>query len=126
MIYDFRNGRFIENSEGNIRYFKNDSHGGHAEEHKREMEEIAQRVFREQYQEMIQDINEMICIAQYQAYEQALKDVINVIEYDIESIISIGIDGCRDLYFDKKTQKFISDQIMKNIEKELKGKHFRK
>ena len=112
--------------DNKIIYFNKDLHGGHSEEHRREMEEVARRVFNEEYAQKTEEINEAIYRAQYQAYQQALQDVINVKEYDIESVISIGIDGCRDLYFDKKTQKFISDNIVKTITKKLKGKEFRK
>lgn len=62
MIYDFRNRRFIENSEGNIRYFNN-SHGGHAEEHRREMEEIAHSVFKESYTMIMKEIEDMVYAA---------------------------------------------------------------
>jgi hypothetical protein len=48
------------------------------------------------------------------------------LEYDIESVTRIGIDGCRDIFEDKKAQKFISDHIMKEIQKQLNGKTFRK
>ena len=74
---------------------------------------------------LMDEIDERIRSAQYQAYEQALKDVLGVLEYDIHSIKRIGIDGCRDIFEDEKAQRFISDQIMKRITKELKGKHFK-
>ena len=62
----------------------------------------------------------------YQAYQQAIEDVLRALEYDIESVTRIGIEGCRDIFEDKKTQKFISDHIMREIEKQLKGKNLRK
>ena len=49
-----------------------------------------------------------------------------MIEYDIQSVTKIGIEGCRDIFEGEKAQRFISDQIAKIIAKELKGKHFRK
>ena len=61
----------------------------------------------------------------YQAYSQAIHDFMKALEYDVESITKIGFDGCRDIFEDKKAQKFISDHIMKEIEKQLSGKHFR-
>lgn len=60
------------------------------------------------------------------AYKQAIEDFLGALEYDVESITKIGIDGCRDIFEDKKAQKFISDHIMKEIEKQLSNKHFRK
>jgi hypothetical protein len=102
-----------------------DGHGGRAAEHRREMEEIAQKVFESERVKFMDEIDERIRAAQYQAYEQALQDVMRVLEYDIHSVTKIGIDGCRDIFEGKKAQKFISDQIMKRITKELKLKTFR-
>ena len=86
-----------------------DGHGGRREDHHKEMEEI----------------KEMIYQAQYQAYSDALKDVLGALEYDIESVTRIGFEGCRDIFEDKKTQKFISDHIMQTIIKELKNKKYK-
>ena len=102
-----------------------DSHGGRAELHRSEMEEIARRIIAEERERLMEEIEEKILQAQYRAYEQALQDVMRVLEYDIESVTKIGIDGCRDIFESKKAQKFISDQICKTISKELKGKHFK-
>lgn len=62
----------------------------------------------------------------YEAYEQAIQDVLRVLEYDVQSITQIGIEGCRDIFEGKAAQKFISDQIMRTIQKELRDKHLRK
>ena len=62
----------------------------------------------------------------YQAYRQAIEDFLHALEYDIESVTRIGIEGCRDIFEDKKAQKFISDHIMREIQKQLNGKNFRK
>jgi hypothetical protein len=62
----------------------------------------------------------------YQAYSQAITDFLGALNYDVESITKIGFDGCRDIFEDRKTQKYISDHIMKEIEKQLKSKHLRK
>ena len=102
-----------------------DGHGGRAEEHREEMRKIAKEVFREEREAMMTEIKEMIFVAQYQAYEQALNDVIGVIEYDIQSIARIGIEGCRDIFEGEKAQKFLSDKIVKSISKKLKNKAFR-
>lgn len=99
-----------------------DGHGGKSEKHRKEMEEIARKVYAE---EMAQIENRMYEIA-YQAYSQAIRDFMKALEYDVESITKIGFDGCRDIFEDRKTQKYISDHIMKEIEKQLNNKHFRK
>ena len=99
-----------------------DGHGGRAEEHREEMEAIARAVCAEMLAEYE---NRMYEIA-YQAYRQAIEDVLHALEYDIESIVKIGIDGCQDIFEDKKTRKFISDHIIKEMRKRLNEKNFRK
>ena len=102
-----------------------DGHGGKAAEHRAEMEEIAREIFKEERAQFFQEFEEKLLLAQYRAYSQALEDVLGVLEYDIHSVTKIGIDGCREIFEGEKAQKFISDQIMKQIEKRLKGKSFR-
>ena len=60
------------------------------------------------------------------AYKQAIEDFLGALAYDVESVTKIGFDGCRDIFEDRKAQKFISDHIMKEITKQLNNKHFRK
>ena len=120
--------RYIEKPNGNLlSYSMNtwDGHGGRAEEHREEMEAIARKVFEEERARLMEEMQEKILSAQYKAYAQALQDVMNVLEYDIHSVTKIGIEGCREIFEDEKAQKFISDQIMKRISKELKGRQFR-
>ena len=104
---------------------RKDGHGGRAEEHRAEMEQIARKVFEIERAKLMDEVEERMRAAQYQAYNQALQDVMRVLEYDIHSVTKIGIDGCRDIFEGEKAQKFISDQIMKRITKELKSKTFR-
>ena len=102
-----------------------DGHGGKAAEHRAEMEEIARKVFEIERVKLMDEMSERMRAAQYEAYNQALQDVIRVLEYDIHSVTKIGIDGCREIFEGEKAQRFISDQIIKRITKELKGKHFK-
>ena len=103
----------------------NDGHGGRAAEHRREMQEIAQEVFQAERARLLEEFEQRLYAAQYQAYEQALQDVMRVLEYDIHSVTKIGINGCRDIFEGEKAQRFISNQIIKHITKELKSKTFR-
>ena len=86
------------------------------------MEQIARRVCADE----LADFERRMYEIAYQAYRQAIEDFLHALEYDIESVTRIGIDGCRDIFEDKKAQKFISDHIMKEIQKRLNGKDFRK
>ena len=99
-----------------------DGHGGRGEEHRKEMENISRAIL----VELLADFENKMYEIAYQAYKQAIEDFLHALEYDIESITRIGIDGCRDIFEDKKTQKFISEHIMKEIQKQLNGKNFRK
>ena len=83
-------------------------------------------MFKEERAQLLEEFEERLLTAQYQAYEQALHDVLRALEYDIQSVTRIGIEGCKDIFEGKKAQKFISEQIMKVIEKELKNKNFRR
>lgn len=99
-----------------------DGHGGKAAEHREEMEAVARAVCAEALAQFESRIYEIA----YQAYRQAIEDFLHALEYDIESVTRIGIEGCRDIFEDKKAQKFISDHIMREIQKQLNGKNFRK
>ena len=104
---------------------RKDGHGGRAEEHRAEMEEIARKVFEIERAKLMDEMSERMRAAQYEAYNQALQDVMRVLEYDIHSVTKIGIDGCREIFEGEKAQRFISDQIMKRITKELNSQTFR-
>ena len=108
------------------RSYTQDGHGGKSEEHRMEMEEIARRVYAEERAKEAEEMEQMMWEIAYAAYKQAIEDVLHALEYDVESITRIGIEGCRDIFEDKKTQKFISDHIMKEIIKRLDNKNFRK
>ena len=108
------------------RNYTQDGHGGKAEEHRKEMEEVARRVYTEERTKEAEEMEQMMWAIAYAAYKQAIEDILHALEYDVESITRIGIEGCRDIFEDKKTQKFISDHIMKEIIKRLDNKNFRK
>lgn len=108
-------------------YFKTqDGHGGRGAEHRDEMEEIAKQVFASEKEKFIEEIKVIIYEESRRAYEQAIKEFLGELRYDIESIVKIGFDGCRDIFEDKKAQKYISDHIMQEITKRLNDKNFRK
>ena len=108
-----------------LRRSTQDGHGGRSAEHRAEMQAIAREIFKAERAQLIEEFEAKILAAQYQAYEQALKDVVRVLEYDIQSVTRIGIEGCRDIFEGKKAQQFLSDQVMQMIATELKNKSFR-
>jgi hypothetical protein len=42
-----------------------------------------------------------------------------VLTRDITSIVRIGIEGCKDIFYDSKTQKYISDAVINALMREL-------
>ncbi len=102
-----------------------DGHGGRAEEHREEFEAIAQAIVQAEIAKLMEILPAMIEERCREAYRQAISDFLGALEYDIESIVEIGFDGCRDIFVDKKTQKYISDHIIKELRKQLNGKHYK-
>ena len=98
-----------------------DGHGGRSAEHRAEMEKIARMVFAEERQQLLEEIQHQY----YLAYQQAIDDFLDALKYDIESVTRIGFEGCRDIFEDKKAQKYISDHILKTVSDRLKSKQFR-
>ena len=90
------------------------------------MEEVARRVYAEERAKDEERIERVMYEIARAAYEQAVKDFLGALDYDVESITRIGFDGCRDIFEDRKAQKYISDHIMKEIQKRLNGKNYRK
>lgn len=96
-----------------------DGHGGRAAMHHAEMEEIAHQVFAEENQKLLEQVRVMVQEESKLAYQQAINDFLGVMHYDVESITKVGFDGCRNIFESKEAQKYISDQIVKEIEKRL-------
>lgn len=96
-----------------------DGHGGKAEEHRAEMEEIARKVYTEETPKLLEQFKVIVQEESSLAYKQAISDFLGVLHYDVESITKIGFDGCRNIFESKEAQKFISNQIVKEIEKKL-------
>ena len=44
-------------------------------------------------------------------WERLLQEVMRVLETDIVSEVQIGIDGCKDIFYGKQAQRYISDKI---------------
>ena len=109
-------GTYSRDAEGNWiwRYNKNDGHGGHGPEHRREMEMIAEAVARQQIAEAIPGI-------QRAATEQAYNGILEALSFDVTSAVSIGMENAETIFRDKKTQKVIADAVMKEVKRQLKG-----
>ena len=52
-------------------------------------------------------------------WQRLLQEVMRVLETDIVSEVQIGIDGCKDIFYGKQAQRYISDKIIKATMAEL-------
>ena len=90
------------------------------------MEDIANEIVNKALKQYSEALETKLVEMQKEAYRQAIDDFLSVIEYDITSVVSIGIEGCNEIINDSKTQKYISDHIMQEIKKRLSDKSFKK
>lgn len=91
----------------NATYTK-DGHGGRAEEHRAEMRKIA-----------IEVINEYVPQISAEIYNNALQRLLGAIQYDVESVVSVAIDGIGEIFNGHKVKKIISDRIMQEMKTRL-------
>ena len=97
------------------------SHGSleNALRHREMMESITNEIVRQALTDYDSIISQRIRDIATEAYKQAIDDFMHALEYDIESVVSVGIEGCGEIFRDKRTQKIISDRIMQEVQKRL-------
>lgn len=100
------------------------SHGSiqNALNHKAMMEYIANDIVKQALECFEEDVSKRMEEQQKAVYQQAIQDLLQALEYDVESVVDVGMNGCEKIFHDKKTQKIISDRIMQEITKKLKSK----
>ena len=91
-----------------------DGHGGRAEEHRAEMEQIAERKADEKLAAIIPQI-------QAAALWQAREDLLRALSFDVETVVSIAFANGETIWRDSKTQKVIAHSLMREIRKRLDG-----
>ena len=107
--------QYYYSDNGSLCYRRNsDGHGGNAEEHRREMAQIAEQV-------AAQKLNDVIPKIQKAAYSAAYNDFVNALSFDVESAVNIGFANGETIFRDKKTQKVVADAVMREVRKHLKG-----
>lgn len=111
---DFSGTHFVTEN-GSIGYRRvQDGHGGRAEQHRAEMEQIAEQIAERKIAEMIPEI-------QRAAYVSAYNDMVGTLEFDVTSAVSIGLENCGTIFYDSKTQKVLAEAVMREIRKRLSG-----
>ena len=86
------------------------------------MEYIANDIVKQALECFEEDVSKRMEEQQKAVYQQAIQDLLQALEYDVESVVDVGMNGCEKIFHDKKTQKIISDRIMQEITKKLKSK----
>jgi len=91
-----------------------DFHGGHAEQHRREMRQIA-----------IEEIHRLVPKMATEIYNAAIERLIGAIQYDIETCVSVALESVGEIYNDKKFKQVLSNEIMQKIKAQVDDWTFR-
>lgn len=109
---DFSGTHFVTEN-GSIGYRRaQDGHGGRAEQHRAEMEQIAEQIAERKIAEMIPEI-------QRAAYISAYNDVVNALSFDVTTAVSVAFENGAQIFYDSRTQKVIADAVMREVRKGL-------
>ena len=94
----------------NNAYYHNtaDGHGGRREEHRAEMREIAEEVFKEKAQAIYNE-----------AYINAYSDFIRALDIDVETVVNVALSNGKSIFEDKKTQKVVAENIKNELIKHI-------
>ena len=107
-----------ENWDGKWAYVRNgsryDTHGGHAQEHREEMAQIAQQIIIQTVPPMVEEIFAKL-------WNEAAERLIGAIEWDIQEVVSVAFDDMGEVFHSEKFRKVISSKIMEAIKKNIKG-----
>ena len=96
-------------------YFHNptrDYHGGYARQHHAEMRQIALQTVQEVAPKLVDEI----CTA---IWNDALQRLVGAMEYDVNTCVSIAFDDAEKIFKSKEAQRFISDKIVKELQREI-------
>lgn len=110
MQYLDSKNQYYQNDKGYLCYRRTqDGHGGHAAEHRREMQTIAKEAVFEYAPEIAASI-----------YNTAIERLVGALQYDIDTIVSVSLQDAGEIFNSSKCRKVISDRIMKEIKAQLK------
>ena len=89
-----------------------DFHGGRADEHRAEMRQIAEEIADQKIAAIVPQI-------QAAALQQARDDLLRAFAVDVETIVHVAFQNGETIFRDKKTQRVIANNIMREIRKRL-------
>ena len=99
--------------DGSLEYHRTqDGHGGRAEEHRAEMERIAEEIADRKLAAIVPQI-------QATALQQARDDLLRAIAFDVETVVEIAFHNGEKIWRDSRTQKAVAESIMQEIRKRL-------
>ena len=81
------------------------------------MEQIAERIADQKLAAIVPQI-------QATALQQARDDLLRVFAVDVETVVHVAFQNGETIFRDKKTQRVIADNIMREIRKRLSGSMF--
>ena len=95
-----------QNERGAICYKRStqDGHGGRAEEHRAEMQEIAQ-----------EEIRKAIPEIQKEAYHHAMSDLLSALKADVTTVVNIQLDSGEEIFHDSRTKQFLLNTVYNTI-----------
>lgn len=96
-------------------YFDNptrDYHGGRTAQHHAEMRQEALQTVQEVAPKLVDEI----CTA---IWNDALQRLVGAMEYDVNTCVSIAFDDAEKIFKSKEAQKFISDKIVNELQREI-------
>ena len=107
-------GTYSEDGKGGYVWRRNtqDGHGGNADAHRAEMEQIAAQIAEKKIAEMIPEI-------QRSAYISAYNDIVNALSFDVTTAVSVAFENGAQIFYDSKTQKVIAEAVMNEVRKGL-------
>ena len=112
----YGNSAFVRKGETlGKNYFDNparDYHGGRAAQHHAEMRQEAIKAI----QEFVPQIVETICT---EIWNDALQRLVGAMEYDVNTCVNIAFDDAEKIFKSKEAQKFISDKIVNELQREI-------
>ena len=76
------------------------------------MEQIAERIADQKLAAIVPQI-------QATALQQARDDLLRAIAFDVETVVQVALHNGETIFRDKKTQRVIADNIMREIRKRL-------
>lgn len=64
------------------------------------MEDIANDIVDQALSDFAEELLKRIEEQQRAIYQQAIEDFLQVLEYDAESVVNVGINGCEEIFID--------------------------